>query len=179
MNNKVNIYIVIGCVLLLTIGAMRGFGKTFKSATKGLIGVVFSVFVCVCFGGVIRNWPFVERFINGVNVWVSSRASFLSRVPVGLIVYYILLFVALQIIRSALVKTVKNMFDGEEKGKGTKALNKVLGAAFTLAVVAFVGLLFFSVTKGYFSETGFVNKMVGSISGSWLEAIYNNNPIKL
>lgn len=58
---------IIVAVLLAGLGLVVGFGRTLKFFTKGIFGIILSVFVCVTFGGMIQGIPAVADWLSGLE----------------------------------------------------------------------------------------------------------------
>ena len=46
---------LIVAILLAVVGLFAGFGRTLRFFTKGIFGIIISVFVCATFGGMIAH----------------------------------------------------------------------------------------------------------------------------
>ena len=57
-------FIFIGVAAVVAfLGWLIGFGKTLKFFTSGIFGILISVFVCYCLGGIIMNIGFVSDLL--------------------------------------------------------------------------------------------------------------------
>ncbi len=174
--NIVDISTIVVLILALIVGLARGFGKSLKTFTKGVFGIIISVFVCISFGGMISNLNFVGNFIAKVNQAISGFSEMLGNLKLGIWVYYIVLFFIIQILRILVVKVIVDLF--EKDNAVMKFINKFLGAAFSPAAVCMFILLILAALK-IFENLSFVQNILTKLDGSFLLKVYANNPITL
>lgn len=132
-------WIFLGVLLVVAIiGALLGFGKVLKFLTKGIIGLIISVFLCYTFGGIILDWPFVSGMLADLaSHW--SNIGFLSLIRLEIIIYYIGLFLVFTLLRILIVGLIGHI--SESDLLVMKIFNKV-GGALLFTLLAFL-LLFF------------------------------------
>lgn len=162
--------------VLAVIGAIAGFGKSLKRFTGGIVGIIISVFVCAAIGGMVLSIKPVAGLVNNLNAMLAEKAAFLGKIQAGIIVYYIVLFLVVQILRIMVVKVICKIFEADNKPM--KVINAVLGLVFVPAVTLLFVLLLFAVVKN-FEGTGFVQSIMEKLEGTILLKLYNVNPITL
>ena len=163
-------------VIMAIIGLIAGFGKSLKRFTGGIFGIIISIFVCVAVGGMILGIKPVGELVASLNETLAAKAAFLGKIHAGLIVYYIVLFLVVQILRIIAVKVICGIF--EAKNAVMKTINRILGFIFVPAVTILFVLLVFSVVRN-FEDTAFVQDILAKIEGSLLLKVYEWNPIVL
>lgn len=174
--NIIDIGTIVVLILALIVGLARGFGKSLKTFTKGVFGIIISVFVCISFGGMIANIEYVSNFIAKINQSIANASEFLGNLKLGIWVYYVVLFFIIQILRVLVVKVLVDLF--EKENAVMKFINKFLGAAFSPAAVCMFLLLVLAVFK-VFDNLTFVQNILTKIDGSFIQTVYENNPITL
>ncbi len=165
-------------VVALGLGALLGLGKWLKFFTSGVFGVIISIIICYFIGGGILQLGFVQELLaKFASLWSDKGGfgySLLTKIHLEVIVYYIVLFVLVQIVRVLLVKIIRKGLEADVKP--IKVVNRLLGAAFAFAIVFFIGLLILWIVawvggdtaaswEAYFENSGFVG------------ALYRHNPI--
>lgn len=165
-------------VVALGLGALLGLGKWLKFFTSGVFGVIISIIICYFIGGGILQIGFVKELLaKFASLWSDKGGfgySLLTKIHLEIIVYYVVLFVLVQIVRVLLVKIIQKGLEADVKP--VKVVNRLLGAAFAFAIVFFIGLLILWIVawvggdtaaswSAYFEKSGFVG------------ALYRHNPI--
>ena len=125
---------LIVAILLAVVGLFAGFGRTLRFFTEGIFGIIISVFVCATFGGMIAGIPAVNGWIASLNEKLGAAWSFLGTVHLATVLYYVALFLVVQLVRIIVVKCVAGLFEGDVLP--VRILNKVLGAALDVAAIA-------------------------------------------
>ena len=74
----VNAVTAIVAIVLALLGLLFGFGKTLRFFTRGLFGVIISVFVCFTFGGMIAGIPAVSEWIGMLDAKLGEAWGFLQ-----------------------------------------------------------------------------------------------------
>lgn len=166
---------VIAAIVLALLGLLLGFGKTLRFFTKGIFGVVLSVFVCATFGGMIAGIPAVAEWIGLLNTKLGESWSFLETIHLATVIYYVVLFFAVQIVRIIIVKCVAGVF--EANILPMRIVNKLLGMALMVAAVLLLTLLVLAVFR-IVEDTAFVQNILAKINGTFLGTLYENNPVK-
>ena len=166
---------VIVAIVLALLGLLFGFGKTLRFFTKGIFGVVISVFVCATFGGMIAGISAVAEWIGALNTKLGQSWSFLETIHLATVIYYVVLFFAVQIVRIIIVKCVAGVFEVDVLPM--RIVNKLLGMALAVAAVLLLTLLVFAVFRTM-QDTSFVQNILSKINGTFLGSLYENNPVK-
>lgn len=173
-------WIAIGLVAAaLALGALVGFGKGLKVLTDGISGIIISIIICYCLGGLIMAMPFVQKLLLKITSSLSDKNfffDFLLKIHIEVVVYYILLFVAVELLRLPAVMLVKLIL--EINNPVFKIINKILGALLFLVVLAFVAMLAFQIiywVQGAYDGSGLYGKLQGSLFR--LDKFYKNNPL--
>lgn len=170
------IAIMLGAIAL---GALVGFGKGLQIFTGGPIGVIISVIVCYCFGGFFLEITFIQDLLNKLaSLWTEQAGifyDFLTKIHPEIIIYYIVLFIVVQIIRIVIVKIIAHV--AETKNTVIKVINKTLGAAMFAAMAVLISLIVFQVIYWVGGETAeqFANDLAGSVFK--LDELFLNNPL--
>ena len=172
-------WIAIVAVLVIgALGALLGFGKSLKFFTDGIFGIIISVIVCYCIGGLILDLKFVQEILNKFTGALTDKngfCNFLLKIHIDIIVYYIVLFIIVQLARILIVFILKNII--ESNNKVSKTINRVLGAIFLLTVAALLALLVFQIIYwiGGSTASGVRLKLEGSFFK--LDKLFENNPL--
>lgn len=179
-----SVIIIAGFVVTLLLGFLMGFGRVLKLITGGIVGVIFSVFVCTIFGGLIAEIPFVADLIAKGNVYFGEQAQILAKINVATWVYYVILFLLVQIIRIIIVKCIAKLFTPKEKGSATYAVRNTINRVLGLVVLGamFVLIVFFALAVvELFSDVPSVQTTMEEFASSEKTSIfymlYKNNPI--
>lgn len=160
-------------------GLILGFGKGLKIFTSGIFGILISLFLCYCFGGMILNLSFVQDLLHDFSsLWEGKEGAFytfLENSRMELVLYYIVLFFIAQVLRVLLVKLIQGFVEADVMA--VKILNRSLGLVLFVLIFIFVLLLVFQVISLISSDTerNFLSNLSGSIFR--LEDIYHNNPL--
>lgn len=171
-------WVAVGAVaLFILFGLLAGFGKGLKFFTGGIFGVIISVFVCYCLGGLILKLQFVQDLLDKFrDLWAGGKAAgVLNKIHLDLIVYYIALFIVIQIIRVIVVAVLKHLLEIDMVV--FKIINKILGALFFLAILIFLTLTVFQIISWVGGETAqdFEKLLEGSFFK--LDKLFENNPL--
>ena len=173
--NTIDSVTLIVAIVLAGLGLALGFGRTLKFFTKGIFGFILSVFVCVSFGGMIAGIPAVAELISGLNAELGQAWSFLETIHFATVIYYVLLLLAVQLVRILIVKVIAGLFSAEVLP--VRIINRVLGAALMVAAVLLLLLLVFAIVAVFGTTQGAID-FVEKIDGTFLGTLYANNPIK-
>jgi len=171
-----NTIFLISIVSVSILGYILGFGRSLKLSTKGIVGIAISIFFCVALGGIISNWGPISSSINSIDGYFSGLWNFLRFIRIGNVVYYVSLFILLQVARLLIVYTIA----GITKSDSTiiKFSNKTLGAIYISLFCFSLMLLFFAVLR-LFDNSEFTANILNKINGSMLDVFYRHNPIVL
>ncbi len=153
-------------ILLAVFGAALGFGRTLRIFTKGIFGIIISVFLCVTFGGMIAGIPAVADWIAELGNGWGVLAT---------VLYYIVLFFVMTLLRILVVRLIGTAFAAPVLP--VRILNRVLGAVMAVGGTLLFVLLVFGVLR-IFGETSFVQDLASKMEGSFLGLLYENNPVK-
>lgn len=175
MLTTLNAVTVLAAIGLAGLGLAFGFARTLRFFTGGIFGFVLSVLFCATFGGMIAGIPAVSSWLARVNGAMADVWSFLGKLHLEKILYYVVLFFAVQLVRILLVKAIAGIFS--LSNPAVRAANRVLGMVLTVAAVFLLVLLFFGVLK-IFEATSFAQDILAKIEGSFLGMLYENNPVK-
>ena len=173
--NAVDSVTLIAAILLAGLGLVLGFGRTLKFFTKGIFGFILSVFICASFGGMIAGIPAVAEWIGGLNARLGEAWSFLGTIHLATVIYYIVLFLVVQLVRILVVKLIAGLFSADVLP--VRIINRILGAALMVAAVLLLLLHAFAIVA-IFGETQGVIDFVARLDGTFLGTLYANNPIK-
>ena len=174
--NTIDIVTVAVAVVAALVGFIGGFGKGLKFFTKGIFGIIISVFVTAAFAGLFLKIETVSGWVADITRLASQKWAFFATINVGLIAYYVVFFLLVQLLRLLVVKVVCGIFEADNKVM--KVVNRVLGLIFVPAVLLTALLLVFAVFK-IIDETQFVQDVLAKLDGTFLSALYYGNPIKL
>ncbi|MBD5632623.1 MAG: hypothetical protein HDP34_05280 [Clostridia bacterium] len=160
------------------LGVLIGFGKGLRFFTKGVFGIIISIFLCFCFGGMIMSLGFVQDLMAKIaSLWVGKEnfwCELLAKIKAETVIFYIILFVIAQILRIIITKFIQKFF--EMDNKPMKIINKVLGALLFVAMLFLIGLFVLYVISWVGGSTA--AKFESYLSGSkFLGALYRNNPV--
>ena len=169
----VTIAVLVGMGIL---GLICGFGKSLKRFTGGIVGIIISVFVCTAIGGMVLSIGPVAEIVSNLNANLAAKAAFLDKIHAGLIIYYIVLFLVVQILRIIVVKVICKIFEADNKPM--KVINRILGLIFVPAVTLLFVLLLFAVFKAV-EDTAFIQSILEKLEGTILLKLYEANPIVL
>lgn len=162
-------------IILAVFGTALGFGRTLRIFTKGIFGIIISVFLCVTFGGMIAGIPAVADWIAGLNGKLGDVWGFLATIRLVTVIYYILLFFVMTLLRILVVRLIGTAFAAPVLP--VRILNRVLGAVLAVGGTLLFVLLVFAVLR-IFGDTSFVQDLAAKMDGSFLGLLYENNPVK-
>ena len=174
--NIIDIVTIGVAVVAALVGFIGGFGRGLKIFTKGVFGVIISVFVTAAFAGLFLKIDRVSVWIADITRLAAEKWAFFGTINIGLIAYYVVFFLIVQLIRILVVKVICGIFEADNKVM--KAINRVLGLIFVPAVVLTLVLLVFAAFK-IVDETQFVQDVTAKLDGTFLGVLYANNPIRL
>jgi len=169
-----------GALLFAIIGLIFGFGKGLKFITGGIFGFILSIAICYVISGFVLEISFVNEFAMGINEALSADGNvffdFLVKINAGFIVVYIIMFVAVQLVRIIIISILKSIF--EINNGFMKFINKTFGIILYLAIGAALALVAFQIIAwiGGDSAESFRALLEGSVLK--LDWIYDNNPLK-
>lgn len=125
----------------LGLGALFGFGGIFKFFTTGIFGIIISVAVCVFIGTAFYGTcePLLDKIQEAIMANESWFCLFLGKLNIQVILYYVLLFVIVWLLRFLIVRIIKSISQSENKV--IKIINRIMGAVFFLMILLLI--LFF------------------------------------
>lgn len=136
-----------GALIAAFIGWLTGFGKCLKFFTGGIFGIIISVFVCYCLGGLIMNLGFVNNLLTALaSLWAGKDGflfDLLTKIRFEVIVYYVALFFIVQILRIIIVNVLKNV--AESDSKVISFFNRLFGAVLLTAMALLLTLFVFQI----------------------------------
>ena len=178
-----SIIIIAGFAISLLLGFLLGFGKTLSFLTKGIVGIILSIFFCITFGGMIAKIGFVSNLIAKGNAYFGEKAQILAKLNVATWIYYVILFFVAQIIRIIIVKIIKSIFEPKDKkspiGGVRNIINRVLGLLLFGAFFVLVVYLVMAVLALLTDVQG-VSDMLATLQAkkfSFFLKMYEHNPI--
>ncbi|MBR1624199.1 MAG: hypothetical protein IJ676_00495 [Clostridia bacterium] len=180
-----SIIIIVAFALSVVLGFLLGFGRTLSFLTKGIVGVILSIFFCITFGGMIAKIGFVSNLIQKGNDYFGQFAQILAKLNVATWIYYVILFFIAQIIRIIIVRIIKAIFqpkNKESKVYGVRSLiNRILGALLFGAFCVLVVYLVMAVLALLTDVEGVHNLLetLGARKFSFFLKMYEHNPIDL
>ena len=173
--NSIDSVTILVAIVLAGLGLALGFGRTLKFFTKGIFGFILSVFVCFTFGGMIAGIPAVAEQISSLNDKLGETWSFLQTIRLATVIYYVVLFFAVQIVRILVVKCVAGIFSADVLVM--RIINRFLGGVLMVAAVFLLLLLALALLK-VGENTSFGVDMIQKIEGTFIGILYENNPVK-
>lgn len=168
---------IIVAVVLAGLGLLLGFGRSLRFFTKGIFGVVISVFIVLTFGGMIKKIDAVGNLIAKGDAFFADLkviGVLFDYIPLVNVIYYVALFFVVQILRWIVIKFVAGIFSMDNKPM--RIINRVFGMVGTVAMVALLTMLVFAIFKR-FEGTEFITDFLAKIDGSFLHKLYLNNPV--
>jgi hypothetical protein len=172
-------WVAIGLVaLFILVGLIAGFGHGLKFFTSGIFGVIISIIVCYLLGGLILQAEFVQALLAKLIEAMTDKngfCDFLIKIHIDIVVYYVALFIVVQILRIIIVLILKSIV--EVNNPFFIFLNKFLGMVLMLAVLTAITLVVFQVAYwiGDSTAESFSNFLSGSVFK--LDKLFANNPI--
>ena len=160
------------------VGYVAGFGKGLKFFTSGVFGILISLLVCYCLGGMIYKLTFVQELLAKLIKAMTDKngfCDFLLKIHIEVAVYYVALFIIVSIIRAFSVLIIKSIVETDKAL--IKVINRVLGLILFAAIFAMTALFVFHVISliGGSTEASFLEKLNGSFFR--LDKLFENNPV--
>jgi|GEM_PF-1825311 len=175
MPNFVLNIILVGVLLLAAaIGAGFGFGRMLKFTTSGIAGIVISVVLIALFGMALLATPAINGLVATGNEFFAGVWGFLGVIHLATVLYFIALFIVLQVLRIIIVLIIRRVTEIDKKP--IKIANKILGAVYFVLFVFMLFLLILATIR--FFEYTFFNypeSIMQAIEGSWIYVIFRNN----
>ena len=160
------------------LGMFFGFGKLLKFFTGGIVGFIISIVVVYFFTGIVSSWGFVQELMQKLHVVMEEAnngfVDFLMDIGIEKIILYAAIFLIAQIIRIIIVNIIKGIV--EIDNPLMKAINKLFGLVFMIAVVCCLALIVFQIVYAIGGETA--ENFRQNITGTFrLEWVFDNNPL--
>jgi len=170
----VNTIVIIILIILAVIGSIIGFGRALKISTNGVAGVIISVVVCFLIGGALLATPAISNLVYRGNNYFNDVWRFLGIIRLGTIIYFIVLFAIVQILRMIIVYIIKSIV--EINNTPIRVVNKILGAVYVSGTAFLLMLLIFAALS-LIDQTTFAQSVISSMEGNFLHTLFINNPI--
>lgn len=171
MNATDSITLIVA-IVLAGLGLVVGFARTLRFFTHGIFGVILSVFVCATFGGMIQGIGPVQEWFTKLN---DAMPGFLQTIHAATIIYYILLFLIVQILRVLIVRLLAGAFSAP--AAPVRVINRILGMVLMVAAVLLLVLLVFAVIAIFGDKAGVID-FVSKLDGTFLGTLYEHNPVQ-
>lgn len=184
-------WIIIGIILLFVLlGFLIGFGRGLKFLTKGFFGILISLLICHWISGILINFSFVsETLANFRGVFEGKEEWYfklLLSIRIDVIVYYVVLFIIVQIIRIIIVSIITRILESENVV--LIVINRLFGIVLFVCMLIIITMVVFQIIKwiGGETEIKFVSYLKDSIimlnkgtegEISFIEWFYTNNPL--
>lgn len=173
-----DIIVIIAFVACIVLGSMFGFGKALRLFTGGAFGVVISIVICYFLFGVVLSWGFVQTLLNKFTTALQDNGSwfcnFLLTIRIDLIVFALVLFFIVQMLRRLVVYIIAHVL--ETDNKFISVLNRILGVVFLIAFAIVLMLIVFQIIAWVSgTDGGFYNSVQGSVFG--LDKMFVDNPL--
>lgn len=136
-------WIFLGIILGgLVLGFLFGFGGIFKFFTTGIFGIIISVVVCLLVGTAFYGpcEPFLIKIQEAIMANENWFCQFLGKLNIQVILYYVIMFIIVWLLRFIVVKIIKSI--SESENRVVKTVNRIMGSLFFLAILL---LIFFFV----------------------------------
>ena len=160
---------------IAVLGAIMGLGRGLKILTGGIFGIIISVLICYCLGGIILEIPFISQLLKDLAAhW--AHIDWLTKIHLEIIIYYIALFIITMLVRILLVWIIRHVVESDFIV--LKILNKVGGALLLVAVGFMLMFLVFQIIGwiGGQTEISFYEKLVTN-GNAILRPLYEHNPM--
>lgn len=143
----------------LSLGALLGFGRVFKFFTTGIFGIIISIVVCFLIGAAFQGAaePLLNKLANAITANENWFCQFLCKINIQVVLYYVIMFAVVWVLRYIIVKIIKAV--SESENKIIKVLNRLFGALLFLGMLLLVGFL--------------IIRLIGWVGGDTAENFYN------
>lgn len=172
-------YIAIALIVFSVLtGIFRGFGKTLRNITDGVVGKIISIVITYFLFGLVVAIPFVSSLLNKLVEALKANGSWicnlLLKVRIDMIVLAVVLFFIVQILRKIFFNFVCDVF--ESQNGVVKVFNMVLGAVLVLALTTIFVLIAFQIAAWIDGTTNTVYKFFEG-SKLKLDVLFKDNPL--
>ena len=165
---------IVVAILLAGLGVYVGFGRTLRFFVNGIFGTIISIVFCVAFGGMIASIGPIAEGISWLNNWLGGVWDFFATIRLATIIYYVVLFLLVQLLRKLIVLLLEKLFSMDLLAM--RILNGALGAVL-MVVAVFILLLLVLAIFELFGTSAFVQDMLVKLDGTFIKTLYLNNPI--
>lgn len=168
-------------VVFAGMGTIMGLGKCLKFFTRGIFGIIISIFVCYYLYGVVINWQFVQELLDKLLEAIIAAnnpfCQFLVDINIEVVLLWLILFCVVQLLRVIVVAIIKNVV--EINNVVFKTINKIFGMIFMVCIATMLYLFVFQIIEWIGGNT--VENVKAGLSGSFfkLDYIFENNPLKM
>lgn len=123
----------------LGLGALFGFGGIFKFFTTGVFGIIISIAVCFLIGTAFYGpfEPLLDKLAAAIVANENWFCQLLGKLNIQNVLYYVIIFVIVWILRFIIVKVVSSA--SKSDNKAVKAVNRLAGSIFFLAILLALG----------------------------------------
>lgn len=173
-----DVILLVALLLCIVLGSFMGFGKGLRLFTGGVFGRIISVVICYFIFGIVLSWGFVQDLLLKFTTMLVEQDSWicnlLLKIRIDMIVFALVLFIVVQILRHIVVHIVSGVF--EIDNKGVRVVNKILGVVlFLVFAVIFMLIVFQIIAWISGTDGGFYESLQGSAFG--LDKIFTDNPL--
>jgi hypothetical protein len=162
-------------MVVALLGAIIGMSRVVKIMTSGVFGLIISILCCYSIGQMFMSIPAIAELVAYVHTRAIEAWELFKFINVGIIAYYVGMFLIIQIARKLTVAIFKRIM--EAKLPIVRFLNRALGSLSAVAF-AFIGVLvFFAVVQIIIdSETG--RSFLDWLGSGFMRRIFDANPIR-
>ena len=173
-----DIIVLIALAACIILGAGLGFGRGLRFITGGIVGKIISLVICYFLFGIVLNFGFVQdlllKFTTALNDNGSWICNLLLSIRIDLIVFAIVLFIVVQLLRKLVVYIIANIM--EIDNKVVSVINRLAGIVLLAAFAAVITLIVFQIIAWISGTDGaFFTNLEGSAFG--LDKLFVNNPL--
>lgn len=164
-------------IVTALIGVAFGFGRGLRFFSRGWFGRILSIIICYLIFGLVLSIPFVQELLaNFISSLDESKwyLKLLKTIRIDLIVFAVVLFFAVQILKKLLVSLLERIF--EINVPAMRVINKILGACIYLFILLLIVLIVFQIA--YYiggSDGALYDTLKDSLFG--LDKLYLDNPL--
>ena len=173
-----DVVVIIAFILCIVLGSLLGFGRVLRFFSGGIFGMIISVVICYFLFGVVLSWEFVQELLLKFTDTLAEKDSWilniLIKIRIDLVVFAIVLFGVVQLIRTLVVNFVAEIF--EAQNKFVSVINRLLGLIILTAFVIIFTLVAFQIIAWVSGTDGaFYQSLSGSVFK--LDALFADNPL--
>ena len=173
-----DVVVIIAFILCIVLGSLLGFGRVLRFFSGGIFGMIISVVICYFLFGVVLSWEFVQELLLKFTDTLAEKDSWilniLIKIRIDLVVFAIVLFGVVQLIRTLVVNFVAEIF--EAQNKFVSVINRLLGLIILTAFVIIFTLIAFQIIAWVSGTDGaFYQSLSGSVFK--LDALFADNPL--